>query len=153
MFSSSESAASSFLVSSSRFCSYLSHAAWLSEKHVVCDFEGWARCCTSQTLQPVKSLVVGLLPEVASALHLPGQELRTLGLLGECCPLVQDCLEHLPLLVQLVNDLWDKREHQMPVWEFWVRTRVDCSLESKISPWAVLPLHLHTRSQSQVFGQ
>merc|ERR1719458_1810572 len=39
----------------------------------------------SQTLQPVKSLVVGLLPEVASALHLPGQELRTLGLLGECC--------------------------------------------------------------------
>merc|ERR1719458_2019199 len=41
----------------------------------------------SQTLQPVKSLVVGLLPEVASALHLPGQELWTLGLLGECCPL------------------------------------------------------------------
>ena len=60
---------------------------------------------TFQTLKPVKSLAVGLLPEITSALHLPAQELRTLRLLGECCPLVQDCLEHLPLLVQLVDHL------------------------------------------------
>ena len=46
-------------------------------------------------------------------LHLPTQELRALWLLGECRPLVQDCLENLPLLVQLVNNLKMKREHQI----------------------------------------
>ena len=133
MFSSSASAPSSFLVSSSLFCSYLSQAAWLSEKHdwmyfgtlmFKCeqDFIPFRRFSLSRawllvsfqrsparfTCSVVEIVVVVYFTSIVSfklELHLATQELWTLGLLGECCPLVQDCLEHLPLLVQLVDNL------------------------------------------------
>ena len=65
---------------------------------------------TFQTLEPIERLVVGFLPKVAGALHLPAQELGALGLLGERRALVKDRLEHLPLLVQLVDHLEMKAE-------------------------------------------
>merc|ERR1719323_814728 len=59
-----------------------------------------------ETGQPVQSLAVGLLPQVAGTLHLAAKELGTLWLLGERGAFVQDRLERLPLLVQLVDHLF-----------------------------------------------
>ena len=85
----------------------------MSEKTQDTHLDDGQNVFTFQTLEPIERLVVSLLPKVAGALHLPAQELGALGLLGERRALVKDRLEHLPLLVQLVNNLKMKREHQI----------------------------------------
>ena len=88
---------------------------------------------TFQTLEPIERLVVGFLPKVAGPFHLPAQELGALGLLGERRALVKDRLEHLPLLVQLVDHLRKKGRlgiflRVVRALKFSVKPRLDCNL-------------------------